>query len=42
MGELNPFHLLIVLFVPVFTLGMAFLAGYILGRYVESKKLKRP
>lgn len=42
MGEFSPFHWLIVLFVAVFMFGMPFIAGYFLGRYVESKKLRRP
>jgi hypothetical protein len=38
----QPLHLLILLLSAVMCFGMPFLAGYYLGRYVESKKWKRP
>ena len=39
-GLLQPFHLLVILFVAVLSYGVPFVAGYFLGRYVEMKKLK--
>jgi hypothetical protein len=35
-------HLLLLLFSAVMGVGMPFLAGFFLGRYVQMKKSKRP
>lgn len=40
-GAFQGVHLVIILFVAVMMFGMPFLAGYLLGRYVELKKWKR-
>ena len=39
-GLFQPIHLLIILIMTAIMFGMPFLAGYILGRYVERKKLR--
>jgi hypothetical protein len=41
-GLFSPLHLLMALFSSLMFLGMPFLAGYFIGRYVEIKKSKRP
>jgi membrane protein DedA with SNARE-associated domain len=41
-GLFQPLHLLILLISAAMVFGMPFLAGYLLGRYVEMKKLRRP
>jgi hypothetical protein len=38
----SPLHLLLLLFSAVMGIGIPFLAGFFLGRYVEMKKSKRP
>jgi len=39
-GLFQPMHLLVIFLIAVLSYGMPFLAGYILGRYVEMRKLK--
>jgi hypothetical protein len=41
-GMFSPLHMVLVIFIAAMTFGMPFLAGYLLGRYLEIKKSKQP